>query len=271
MGTFSAPLPAHAATLGPTTVEATYKLFHPKSTATCFLLREHADGAADDSGSSPETVWLVTAAHVLKKTEGESAVLVLREKVGPYTYERRDHPITIRRDGEPLWTKHPKFDTAVLKLESLPDFPVAALPVDVLADDDTLQAAGVDVACRVYVIGYPSRVESNGAGFPIVRSGIVAGYPIFPASEHPIIQVDFHTFEGDSGGPVFVASDASSEHPLLLGLTMGYVRFDEKITSVYEERTVHHPLNLGMIIRATIIRETLELARNGTSKDGPEE
>ncbi|RME65530.1 MAG: LysR family transcriptional regulator [Alphaproteobacteria bacterium] len=128
-----------------------------------------------------------------------------------------------------------------------------------------LQAAGVDVASRVYVIGYPSRVESNGAGFPIVRSGIIAGYPLFPASEHPVIQIDFHTFEGDSGGPVFIASDESGEHPLLLGLTMGYVRFDEKINSVYEERTVHHPLNLGMIIRATVVRETLDLARNGAS------
>ncbi|RMG04859.1 MAG: hypothetical protein D6741_00385, partial [Planctomycetota bacterium] len=122
-------------------VEATYKLFHPKSTATCFLLREPKSETADDSSPNSDTVWLVTAAHVLEKTEGESAVLVLREKVGLYEYKRHDYPITIRRDDKPLWTKHPKFDTAVLKLETLPEFPVATLPMDVLADDETLQAA----------------------------------------------------------------------------------------------------------------------------------
>ena len=65
-------------------LDATYKLFHKDSTATCFFIRRE---------SPDEALYLVTAAHVLERTKGETAIVVLRERDANGSYKRRDYSI----------------------------------------------------------------------------------------------------------------------------------------------------------------------------------
>lgn len=234
-------------------MEATFKLFHPDSTATCFFVRREPPDTA---------LYLVTAAHALESTKGDTAIVVLRQAKDDGSFERHDHTISIRRDGQPLWVRHDKQDIAVLRLADPPPIAVAALPASVIADAAQLKAAGAHICSPLFVLTYPQRFEANGAGFPVARQGIFASPPQLPVQTHPTFLADFTTFAGDSGGPVFMAG--ADGHPLLVGLVLAQFHHDERVTSEYEERTIHHPLGLGTILHAQYVRETLEKAAKPT-------
>jgi hypothetical protein len=229
-------------------VEATFKLYHPDSTATCFLVKREGDAA----------LYLVTAGHVLERTKGETAIIVLRREREDGSYERKDHTLTIRRDGKPLWVKHEKQDIAVLRLTDPLPVPVKPLPLAALADAAALKASGVHVCSPLFILTYPERFEANGAGFPVARQGIFSSPPMLPMPKHPTFLADFTAFGGDSGGPVFVPG--KEEHPLLVGIVLAQSRHDETIKGIYEERTVHHPLGIGTVVHAQFVRETIEAA-----------
>ena len=145
-------------------IEATFKLFDPSVTGTCFLVRREAPDQA---------LYLVTAAHMLEGTKPDTAILVLRERLDDGTDKRRDYTITIRREGKPLWVRH-------------------------------ANAAAVHVCSPLFVLTYPKTFEANGAGFPVARKGIVASHPLVPVAAKHSFLADFTTFGGDSGGPVFI-------------------------------------------------------------------
>ena len=75
-----------------------------------------------------------------------------------------------------------------------------------------------------------------------------------------------NVFEGDSGGPVFLAEPnrlvEGKPQPqpvrLILGLVAGQHFLDEDLKSPYEIRKVRHRLGLAIIPHASFIRETLE-------------
>lgn len=241
--------PAAAADFATNVMEATFKFFHPNSTATCFLVRR----SPPDAG-----LFLVTAGHVMETTKGETAVLVLRTRRADGAYERRDHTIAIRRDNKPLWTRHAKQDVAVLRLAANLPVPAGAIPDSALADEGRLKAAGVHICSPLFVFTYPTRFEANGAGFPVARQGIFAGPPLLPVGSHPTFLADFTTFAGDSGGPVFIADAA--DRPLVVGLVVAQYNNEEKSKTAFEERSVRHPLGLGKVLHAQYILETLDLA-----------
>ena len=163
---------AHAADFATEVMEATFKIFHPDSTATCFLVRRDAPDTAN---------YLVTAAHTFERTKGETMVLVLREAKPDGSYARRDVTIPVRSGDKPLWVRHPKQDVAVLRLAEPLPVPISALPAAALADEAGLTAAGAHLCSPLFVLTYPQRFEANGAGFPVARQGIFASPPSLPA------------------------------------------------------------------------------------------
>ena len=231
-------------------MNATFKLYNKDSTATCFIIKRGPDNAAQ---------YLVTAAHVLERATGDSSLLVLREMNAAGGYKRIDFPITIRKDGAVLWTKHEKHDVAVLRLPEQLPVPFVALDESVLSTEQSLKAAGVHICSPLFVLTFPQRFEANGAGFPVARQGIWASPPLLPILTHPTFLGDFTTFAGDSGGPVFIRLD--EERPMVVGLVLAQNHFDDRVKSEYEERLIRHPLGMGTILHAQYIRDTLGLAK----------
>jgi hypothetical protein len=230
-------------------VDATYKLFNVDSTATSILVRREAPD---------QSYYLVTAAHVMEQIKGDSAIVVLRDRQADGSYQRRDHTVTIRRDGKPLWVRHASEDVAVLRLPEPPPGQVNALPLADIADEARLTAAELHICSPLYVLTYPQRFEANDAGFAIARQGIIASHPFLPVQRYHTYFANFTTFAGDSGGPVFVAG--TNRQPLLIGMVLAQSRHDESITMEYEERTIHHPLELGTVLHAQFVRDTIEQA-----------
>ena len=247
---------ASAADFATEMLDATFKLFHVDSTGTCALVRREAPD---------QSLYVVTAAHVLEHTKGDTAIVVLRELRADGSYQRRDHTSAIRRDGKPLWVRHATEDVAVLRLAEPPPIPVSALPLAAIADEARLTAAGLHICTSVFVLTFPERFEANDAGFAVARQGIIASHPFRPIQEHHTFLADFTTFAGDSGGPVFVAG--TDGHPMIVGIVLAQFRHDERVTMEYEERTIHHPLGLGVVLHAQFIRDTIEQAAKNNAAD----
>ena len=73
-----------------------------------------------------------------------------------------------------------------------------------------------------------------------------------------------NTFEGDSGGPVFLADPARmvdgkrEDVRLIVGLMVGQHFIDEETKLLYGTSRTRHRLGLGIIVPATFIRETVD-------------
>lgn len=240
---------AVAADFASEVMDATFKLFHPNSTATCFFVRREAP----DMG-----LYLITAAHALERMKGNTAIVVLRQQTGDGSFKRHDYTISIRQDDKPLWVRHEKQDIAVLRLADVPPVEVPALSASMIASEAQLKAAEVHICSPLFILTYPQRFEANAAGFPVARKGIFASPPLLPVKTHPTFLADFSAFSGDSGGPTFIAG--ADGHPLLVGIVLAQFRHDERVTSANEERTIHHPLGLGTILHGEYVRDTLEAA-----------
>ena len=99
-------------------------------------------------------------------------------------------------------------------------------------------------------------LAANQAGFPILRSGRVASYPIAPAKIFPTFLLDFSVFPGNSGGPVFMTTQArragadAAQPQFIAGLLTQQVELNN-------ER-----LEIGIVTHAKFIRETIALMDN---------
>ena len=259
---------AHAEDHATQILLATVKLQHSQSAGTGFLIipKNGVDRAKGEC-------LLVTAAHVFEPCPDDAVTVALRVPQPDGTYQRRDVSVPIRRDQrekKPLWVRHPQFDVAVLKIR-LPDGVEATpLPVEVLAEGPELKQRRVRIGARLLVFGYPARVEGNPAGFPLARHATLASYPVVPPTAFPILTVDMSAHGGDSGGPVMLETiDSRNEDaglPVILAMVVGKIQQDERVVGLYEERILHHPLDLSIAVQATFIRETIRFWEQSVSR-----
>lgn len=161
---------------------------------------------------------LVTAAHVLDEMKGDTIAVHSRRKVGADIWVAVPFPLAIRANGPPLFTRLPDADVAVIYLQLPSGVTPPLLPTSVLADDETLKKYAVHPGDEVRCLGYPLGFPSNDAGFPILRSGKIASYPLLPTDRLKTFLLDFKVFKGNSGGPAyFVDSGRTYEKSVHLG------------------------------------------------------
>ena len=238
-------------------IHATVQLEQPlgdgtRTVGTGFLIAETApDG-------TPRTV-LVTAGHVLSKMPGAEARIGYRIANPDGSWSYSPQTLQIRdADGAKLWTQHPSRDVAAISIKAPDEFAKAAIPLSWLAQDDTFQINQVGAGDEMMALGFPRGLAANQAGFPILRSGRVASFPIAPAQVFPTFLLDFTVFPGNSGGPVFmsqaarrrVGADEGRDVQFIAGLLTQQVELNS-------ER-----LEIGIVTHAKFIRETLALMDN---------
>ena len=241
-------------------IHATVQLEQPlgdgtRTVGTGFLI------SAPAADGKPRTV-LITANHVLQKMPGGTARIGYRISNADGSWSYSPQPLKIRdAKGGQLWTNHPGRDVAAIAITAPPQFAKAAIPMNYLASDESFTTYKVNAGDEMMALGFPRGLSANPAGFPILRAGRVASYPIAPAKIFPTFLLDFAVFPGNSGGPVFVSRAAKSETGLTQvanaedpGFIAGLLTQQVELNS---ER-----LEIGIVTHAKFVRETIALLQN---------
>jgi hypothetical protein len=233
-------------------VEATTMLRGKNSTATCFLLRRPSTARPGQ-----DDFLLVTAGHVLGAMESEDARLLLRKPRTDGTYQADVMTIKVRAKGKPLWTKHPEVDAAAMPCPLPKGTGLVPLRLNALATTNMTEGGRLAVAGALRFASYPFKVVGTD-GFPTVRHGTVASFPLFPVNRYKTFLIDCATSEGDSGGPVFLLEghhDKDKEEHGPRGFIVGmiYGRGSDPDTKT--------DLHLAAAIHAAYIRETVDLVK----------
>jgi len=74
---------------------------------------------------------------------------------------------------------------------------------DFLAGDTEFEKYELHPGDELLCLGFPLGVQANEAGFPILRSGKIASYPLTPLKVVKHFLFDFKIYPGNSGGPVY--------------------------------------------------------------------
>ncbi len=233
--------------------------------ATVQIEQPHADGTrtvgtgfllSDPTPDGRPRIVLVTAAHVFDTMPLEEARIGYRFQGANGGWRYSPQPFEIRTaKGKPMWTKHPTRDVAVIEVKAPPEFAKAAIPMNWLASDDTFNRYGVEPGDEMEALGYPLGLAANQAGFPILRSGRIASYPLAPSAEFPTFLLDFTVFPGNSGGPVYLdqrdhktdAAGQPQDGQFIAGILTQQVELSGD------------RLDIGIVTHARYIREAVEM------------
>jgi hypothetical protein len=234
-------------------IQATVQLEQPlgdgsRTVGTGFLIADH------DPDGRPRTI-LITAAHVLDRMPSVSAKIGYRVQASDGVWRYDPQTLKIRDGDHPLWVKHAGRDVAAIEVVAPPEFARAAIPLAWLAKDETFGAYNLGPGDEMMALGFPRGLSANPAGFPILRSGRVASYPLAPATAFPTFLMDFSVFPGNSGGPVFMAQGARRRPG---AAEAQEVQFVAGILTQQVELSGER-LEIGIVTHAKYIRETIAL------------
>ena len=226
-------------------MSATVQLAQPlpggtKTVATGFLI-------SDPTADGRPRVVLVTADHVFEGMPGDRATIGYRVKGADGLWTYAPQQIPIREGGKPLWTRNPNRDVAVITITAPPEFAKAAIPLAWLGGDDALARYQLSPGEQMMTLGFPQGLSANAAGFPILRSGRVASYPLGPSAAYPTFLLDFQVFPGNSGGPVWMDEAGADGPKLIAGILTQQVQKGDQF------------LGIGIVTQAQFVRDALVL------------
>lgn len=211
-----------------------------------------------DGGPIGQAV-LITAAHVLDEIEGDTASLLVRKPEADGSYTAYLFNIPIRDGGRPLYVKHSEADVAAMWVDLPVVVPITGLTSDVLADDKKLQDIELHPGDEVYCLGFPLAASGPG-GFPILRTGHIASYPITPLATVKQIELDIYLLPGNSGGPVYYSfSNRIFKNQVHLGLYQGLLGLVIQTEHSALPGLADKDLNFGVILPGPFIRQTIDL------------
>lgn len=246
---FAAPLWCCAEESGfADTLHATFHISDGKTSGTCFVVQTEAGKHV-----------LVTCAHTMEGFTGETCKVIFRSRNESGVYQRKEAEVAIRQGDDKLWRRHAKHDIAALPIEPPEGVLITPVAWADLADAKHFEQQ-LAVGDGVFIPGYPVDMEGNKVGWPIVRKGSIATFPLTPIEQVEKFYLNAATFGGDSGAPVIhVQRIDGRKHATVVGIVWGMRRQTSRSVSPFEERTLHTPLALAEAAPAPFIRETILL------------
>jgi S1-C subfamily serine protease len=240
-------------------IQATVQVEQPlgdgtRTVGTGFLI-------SDPTPDGRPRVVLVTANHVFAKMPGPLATIGFRIENADGSWRYAPEELKIRDGAKELWLHHPNRDVAVIAIDAPPTFAKAAIPETWLAGDDTFNKYSVGPGDEMLALGFPEGLSANSAGFPILRSGKVASFPLGPSDAFPTFLLDFAVFPGNSGGPVYVDESGHQAPGADGGAPGGFIA--GVLTQQVELNSQN--LSIGIVTDARFVRETLSLLDNPTA------
>ena len=223
---------------------STYPLATEKGAATGFVINRR------DASAPGGTVPVVfTSVHVLD-TVGKGPLIIglrLPDAKGESKVVLLAFTPAKTRGKERFYVRHPRHDIAAFAMELPPEFAgqvdmPSALEEHMMTRDGKSLHSGMEVS----FLGYPDVQPGTEGAFPVLRSGRVASYPVGTAQAHGRFLINADVYPGDSGAPVFLASQG--RRPELVGMIIQ--RLGAKTDSFS---------HLAIAVDADVIRETLEL------------
>jgi hypothetical protein len=238
-------------------MRATVKISHKESTGTGFVL------------TKGDRHLLVTAAHVFDNCKVNETTVVFRSNQAEGEFTREPTKLVIRKaDGKPLWTKHPTEDVAVIGLVPPKNADLPSLATELLATDDQLRKNKIHPGDKLTYLGYPVNLEASKGGFPLLRDGPIASFPLLPTAKTKTFLISTNAFEEDSGGPVYLvrpgrANPDRDETRLIVGLVSGHHCLFEEDRSFGPPERIRksHRLGFATVVHASLIRETIDLLK----------
>lgn len=223
-------------------MQSTFQIFGTDATGhrisgTVFILGQNPskDAKQGDAFHGLKTttnarMLLITAAHVLNGMIGDTAYLKMHFQEEGGDWNVANVPIKIRSGRTPLWTQHPVGDVAVMRITDpkvVEHLPKPVLGTDYLATDVFLTGFQVHPGDEVTCLGFPEEVQSE-YGFPILRVGRIASYPIVPSLYVRPQYIDFPVYGGNSGGPAYISISGTrgtrlldpKNPPMIIGLVI---------------------------------------------------
>jgi hypothetical protein len=252
---------ANAQNLTTAVMNSTFKVAGPgtapntETVGTVFILGRPAIGV-------PPNIFyyvLVTAAHVLNGISGDQATVFLRRRLQDGSFQAVPFQLQIRDHGKPLYDKNPDADVAVMYVKLPTSLSIQPLPMSLLIDDARIQQLDIQPGDQLQCLGFPLNINLNT--FPVIRSGLIASYPLTPTKIVKTIYYNFHVFPGNSGGPVyFVFANrmyGGSEH---LGETdYGIIGLVAEEVSSQIPQFQNVPLDISIIVPSTYITDTINM------------
>jgi|688.fasta_scaffold02878_9 hypothetical protein len=235
-------------------LHATMKIQQGNTVATCFLV---------DDGK-PRTPVLVTAAHVVESMQGPEAQLVMRRPMSPGSYERQLVSISVGTGESKRWRRHPTEDVAALRVELPEGSPQpATIDLQALVSQAEWDESNMTAGLMVHFLGYPHRDEASPSGFPILRHGSIASFPLQPFAAVRQMLVGGEVYEGDSGGPVFLPRPSEVDGrwgvgPKIVGIVSGQRMIDEEVRMLQGVMKLRHRFALANVIMSPAIVATID-------------
>lgn len=245
-----AAAPADPGAVAEAALRATVRVTNATSSGTGWFV------AVPGPDGEPRHV-LVTANHVFDAMKTPDFTIVYRAPAKGGTFVRKEAKARHRDGDKALWTRHPELDVAALRVDVPAGVDLEPFPFDRVADESWAAGKKVRAGHDVFVPCFPVRLEANPAGWPLLRKGSIATHPLAPAAAVKTLLVDYAHFEGDSGSPVVAYPDGK---PLVVGLVFALMRHTSTVTSPFEERKSHFPLDLALAVNAPHLRDAIETA-----------
>lgn len=166
-------------------------------------------------------------------------------------------------DFSAIYTEHPdpSIDLACINASSItqPEHNVFYKNVtpEMLSDfNEELLFPGLDV----WFVGYPENRFDVTNNLPLLRRGYIASYPKVDFNSRKLFVIDAQVFQGSSGSPVF--APIGGQYKLIGIVTETMIKHGklQAIPTLHANVGVQQILGLGLVIKATALKELIELA-----------